>query len=309
MGRITRNGKTVDYHRIYSQVYDSPTISFFDIAVNARLSRNTVAKYLKEMYTKSMLLGPYIRMKPAPNYTEYVYLMNFSDPYKVFRGLNRFPHVLYHAMTFGDWNTLVITDKQVNFANLVGFESMVSQGLKGYSYTPYVECISWKKSLRKMDNYIHTFRPAAEQKASTPAPSLTWGEDEWKLFCTFKQHMRKKVTPAIRKIKLRYDIYSEWMKTLENHCTIHTGYYPEGYHNCLSYCFLFHTDHIQSVKTLFSFLPTTPFIMELPNQLLVFTSATSPTAIRNLLCTIYDMKTRNIIEKFNHAETLYHVHH
>jgi hypothetical protein len=99
------------------------------------------------------------------------------------------------------------------------------------------------------------------------------------------------------------------MKTLQDHCTIHTGFYPEGYHNYSSYCFLFHTDHIQSVKSLFSFLPTTPFIIELPHQLLILVNVISPDVIRNMFCTIYDMKTSHIIKKCNHAVTLYHGYH
>jgi DNA-binding Lrp family transcriptional regulator len=302
MERIT------NYHQIYSQIYDFPTMSFSDIASHTGLSRNTVARYVKEMYVKGILLGPHIRMKPAPNYTEYVYLMNFQDPYKVFRGLNRFPHVVYHAMTFGDWNTMIITDRLLDFSKLRGFQTMVSQERKGYSYTPQTACISWNESLKKMYNYIHTFAPVPEYKARTPAP-LTWGEDDWTLFSTFKYCMRKKVTVTMKKINVRYETYAEWMNTLKDHCTIHTGFYPEGYHNYLSYCFLFHTDHPQSVQSLFSFLPTTPFIMELPHQLLVFTSTISSDITRNLFCTIYDMKTRCIIRKFNYAVTLYHGYH
>jgi hypothetical protein len=68
--RIAKNGRMVNYHKIYSQIYDFPTMSVSGIASHTGLSRNTVAKYLKKMYTKGMLLGPQIRIKPAPNYTE-----------------------------------------------------------------------------------------------------------------------------------------------------------------------------------------------------------------------------------------------
>jgi hypothetical protein len=299
--------RIINYHKIYSCVYDSPTMSGSDIAFHTGLSRNTVAKYLKEMYTNGMIRGPHIRMKPALNYTEYVYLLNFQDPYKVFRGLRTFPHVVYHAMTFGDWNTMVVTDRQLDFSNLVGFQSLINQGKRGYSYTPHVACISWNESFRKMYSHIEPFTPVPEH-SRTPAP-LDWGEDEWKLFCTFKYSMRKKVTPTIRKINVRYETYSEWMNTLHNHCTIHTGFYPEGYHNYSSYCFLFQTDHIQSVQSLFSFLPTTPFIMVLPDFLFIFVSVISPDVARNLFCTIYDMKISQIIREFSHAVALFHVQH
>jgi DNA-binding Lrp family transcriptional regulator len=300
--------RIITYHKIYSQIYDFPTISVSDIASHTGLSRNTVTRYLKEMYTKGILLGPHIRMKPAPNYTEYVYLMNFQDPYKVFRGLKEFPHVLYHAMTFGDWNTLIITNRLLDFTKLRGFQSLLNRGTRGYSYTPYVGCISWNESFKKMYSRIEPFTPLPKYEARTPPP-LTWEEDDWTLFCTFKYSMRRKVTPAIRKINVRYETYSEWMNTLQDHCTIHTGFYPEGYHNYLCYCFLFHTDHPQSVQSLLSFLPTTPFIMELPDQLLIFVNVISPDITRNLFCTIYDMKTNHIIREFSHAVALFHGYH
>jgi hypothetical protein len=309
MGRITKNKRIVDYYKIYSQIYGFPTITVSGIASHTGLSRNTVAKYLKEMYTYSIVVGPHIRMKPAPNYTEYVYLMNFQDPYKVFCGLRTFPHVVYHAMTIGDWNTLVITDRLLDFSRLTGFQSLVNRSPRGYSYTPQVTCISWNESFKKMYNHMHTVVPVPTEYSRHPAPPLNWGKDEWTLFCTFNHCMRKKVTPAIRKIKVRYETYAAWMNTLKDHCTIHTGFYPEGYHNYLSNCFLFHTDHPQSVQALFSFLPTTPFIMELPDQLLVFTSTISPDITRNLFCTIYDMKTSRIIKRFSHVVTLFHARH
>jgi len=95
--------KRKSYHKIYEQIYQDPRISLIDITQNTGLSRNTVSRYLQEMYSQGILIGPYLRMKPAQNYREYVYLMNFSDPFFAFKGLKGFPHVLCCAVTFGDW--------------------------------------------------------------------------------------------------------------------------------------------------------------------------------------------------------------
>ncbi len=53
--------------------------------------------------------------------------MDFSDPFKIFKGLREFPHVLYHAVIFGSWNTVVITDRHLDFSKLIGFQSMLYQ--------------------------------------------------------------------------------------------------------------------------------------------------------------------------------------
>ncbi|MBU7017675.1 MAG: hypothetical protein HXS44_09210 [Theionarchaea archaeon] len=106
---------------------------------------------------------------------------------------------------------------------------------------------------------------------------------------------------------MRYESYSPWFKDIENHCSIHTGFYPEGYIAYLSHCFLIYTDFEESVKLLFSFLPVTSSIVEVGNCLLVFTNAFQSDITRSLFCTLYDMKVKGILKKFYHAVALYHI--
>ena len=231
--------------------------------------------------------------------------MNFTDPWTTFRGLKGFPHVVYTAMTFGDWNTMVVTDRLLDFSRLVGFEKVVNQGTRYCSYTPKVEHRTWDESFKKVYEQLNRFVPVRDKYKDRRLTSLQWGQDEWKLFYAFN-FMRKKVTPILRRIKVRYETYTKWMETLQDHCTIHTGFYPGGYKNYLSHCFLFFTDYEESVKSLFSLLPTTSFVMELDKQLLVFTHVTSSDVKRNLICLIYDMKTKKMIKWFRQAVALFH---
>ena len=254
-------------------------------------------------YAQGVLCGPYIQMNPAPNYKEYVYLMNFLDPPKVYRGLKGFPRILQYGITFGSWNTMVITDSNLDFSKLVGFQSMVSQGARGYTYTPKVEYTLWDQTFERMYGQIEKITPAQKEHKKCKVHSLNWENDEWKLFCAFKSNVRQKTTPTLREIKVRYETYSQWMKTLKDHCTIHTEFYPEGRETYIGYCFLFSTDHKSVVKSLFSLLPTS-VITEVGDQLLVFAWVDSPDTTRRLFCTIYDMKTVKIIEEFSHVVLL-----
>ena len=77
MGK-SRMKRLEKYYRIYEQIYANPVITICDIAENTGLSRNTVSKYLHHMYANKIIVGPYLTMKPAPNYKEYLYLMNFK---------------------------------------------------------------------------------------------------------------------------------------------------------------------------------------------------------------------------------------
>ena len=305
MGKITQMRRLRNYYRIFEQIYEVPTMSIYEISQNTGISRNTVAKYVKDMYVKGILRGPCIRMKPALHYKEYVYLLNFSDPWIAFNGLKGFSHVVYCAMAFGDWNTMVITDRPLDFSKLVGFENVVKQGVRYCSYTPKVRFRTWDESFEKIYEHIDRFTPAREECKDRRLTPLDWGTDEWKLFSAFN-FMRRKATPLLRKIRIRYETYTQWMETLETHCTIHTGFYPQGYETYTNYCFLFFTEYEESVKSLFSLFPTTPFIVELDKQLLIFTHVTSSEMKRRLFCFIYDMKTKKMIKRYRQAVVLFH---
>ncbi len=296
------------YFKIFEKIHADPFISALDISLSVGLSRNTVTKYLKDMYEMGILVGPHIQMKPAPNYREYVYLLNFSDPLSVFNGLRTFPHVIHHALTFGDWNTVVITDRLLDFSKLVGFETMVYQGMRGFAFTPKVEYISWNESFQEIYERMEHFSLGEPEKDRKLAPHLEWGEDEWKLFSTFKYDLRKRVTPTLRKIKVGYETFTRWRDTLGGHCTILTGFYPERYQSELIYWLLFDSDYESVVKSLFSILPASPFLVEVGTQLLV-TIATPLDVARKLICTIYDMKTKKIIKRVSQAAGIFYSQH
>jgi len=183
MGKISQKERMKNYYKIFEQIYGDPVMSLYDIAANTELSRNTVSKYLREMYAKSIIRGPSLRLKPTQTYREYVYLLNFSDPWKVFRGLKGFPHVVYHGLTFGDWNTMVITNRLLDLSKLVGFEAVVHQGVRYYSYTPKVGYTSWDESFANVYEQLEWFTPVETEYKDRRLTSLDWSEDEWKLFC------------------------------------------------------------------------------------------------------------------------------
>ncbi|MBU7000813.1 MAG: hypothetical protein HXS51_08625 [Theionarchaea archaeon] len=70
--------------------------------------------------------------------------------------------------------------------------------------------------------------------------------------------------------------------------------------------FLFSTDYEQTVRRLFSYLPTTPFIVGVGNSLMVLMSTALSELKGNVLCCIYDVKTQKIIKSCNHAAVLFH---
>lgn len=306
MGKITSKKRLYYCYRVYEQIYLNNTMKISEIAQNADMSRNTVAKYLKKMYEKDILQGPYLRVNPAQNYTEYVYLMEFADPYMTFQRLQGFPHVVYCAQLFGDWNTIVITDELLDLSQLVGFQDMLFKGVRGVSYTPKANMTSWEQCVYCVEDYVHEFEPQLTPAQRNILPKLPWGNNEWRLFSAFYGNLRKKITPTLKKIDVRYDKYTAWKNGLDVYCTSHTGFYPQGYTSYAHHCFLVSTEYEPQIKKLFSFFPTTSFFMEVGKSLLVIVSVPDPTVIRWLYCVINVMKAYDIIKKFWHAHVVFH---
>lgn len=99
MGNISQIKRLKKYYKIFEQTYENSLMSIYNILQNIRISRNTVAKYLREIYTNDILHSPYICVKPSVAYKEDVYLMNFQDPWLTFNRLKGFPHVVYKAFS------------------------------------------------------------------------------------------------------------------------------------------------------------------------------------------------------------------
>jgi hypothetical protein len=195
---------------------------------------------------------------------------------------------------------MVITDKQLDFPQLVGFQDMVYEKRKGVTYTPKPVFSMWN-CFKSVYNYIDQFTPKRIEYNDQVCPVLPWGKNEWVLYHTFQSCMRKKVTPTLKGIVIQYEHYTKWKKELLDYCTVNTRFYPDGYGNYLHYCFLFDTHYKESVIELFSLFPTTPFAMEVGNQLLVFVALTGSDVTRNVFCIVYDMKVKKMINDWRYA--------
>jgi hypothetical protein len=293
-------------YRIYEQILHENTIRIYEISQNTGISRNTVSKYLHMMYQNQIIQGPYLRVKPAQNYSEYVYLMQFKNPYTVFQSLKGFPHVVYYALLFGKWNIMVITNRFLDLSQLVGVKDIVYQGKRGISETQKANLISWKPSVRKAQEYVKNFEGGTQKRKKEVLPVLPWEGQEWKLFSTFNHDIRKKKTPALRKIDVRYEEYISWEETLDLYCSRHTGFYPDGYKLYDHHCFLVSTDYKSQVKEFFSFFPTSSFFMDVGEYLLVITSVKGSEITRWLYCMAQIMEIKEMINTFQHAHFLFH---
>jgi DNA-binding Lrp family transcriptional regulator len=97
VAKRSRLARLKTYHSIYEQIDREGQIPIWKIAQNIGLPRSTVSRYLSKMYEQKILVGPYLSMRAAPDYREYVYLANFRNPQKKFLGLSHFPSVIVRS--------------------------------------------------------------------------------------------------------------------------------------------------------------------------------------------------------------------
>lgn len=297
---------TFKCYKIFNQIYEVPTIKIYKIRDKTEICRNVIPTYVSNMYARGIMRGPFLFMRATPEYKEYLYLMNFQDPFSTIEGLKEFPHVVYARMAAGDWNVVVITDRLLDLSQLVGAEDMVFQTIVYCRKTPKVLYTPWEKSFAAIHQKIEMFSPVQKTENCRVSPSLYWGEDEWALYQIFKTNLRKKVISSLRENRIRYDTFTKWKNTLHNYCTVNTEFYPAGYYEYARYSFLFSTDYPEKVKSVFSELPATPIFLELDNHLFAILSVVSPGCIKALFRSVFFMKAKKMINEFKTAVMLHY---
>ncbi len=295
MTKISIGKRSSRYHEIYELIYDNPKLPNFEVAKATGFSRNTIATYLHEMATNEIMRGPQLSIQPAENYREYVYLMDFKDPFQVYEGLKRFPHVLYHAMTFGSWNTLIISDMLMDFRKLIGSQNVKYFGARGFSYAPKVNYLLWNEAFEKMYKKIEEFAPERiEKKRRVIVPAVNWNEKQWKLYYAFKDDLRRRASPILKRTRIHRQDYVEWARTLKAHCTIQTRFYPLGYCSYANHWFVFSSSYESVIKDIFSFLPTSSLVMEFGDQLMVSCCLPGSDMTREILKIVSTLEAKGI---------------
>jgi hypothetical protein len=306
MAKRSRQARLRAYHSIYEQIYREGHIPIWKIAQNTGLPRSTISRYLSEMYEQKILVGPYLSMRAASNYREYVYLANFRNPQKKFPGLSHFPSVIDCALTFGDWNTHLVTSQPLDVPRMHGFQELVLMEQKHSTATPKTEFTTWDAAFSKAYTIMSTRSPGNLKREV--APALDWDEEQWKMYDKFSPNLRQIATPTLKESGIRYESYQAWKKELETHCTIHTEFYPESYDHYNHHCFLLKSSFEHQVLEVVSCLPATCRIVEMKNHLLIFINMVSVAVFNELIILVMNMKTSGLLDDLKYASLLKEAH-
>jgi hypothetical protein len=294
------------YHSIYEQIYREGQIPIWKIAQNTGLPRSTTSRYLSDMYEQKILVGPYLNMRAASNYREYVYLANFQNPQKKFPGLSRFPSVVDCALTFGDWNTLLLTSQPLDVPRMHGFQELILVEQKYSTITPKTEFTTWDAAFSKAYEVMGEKSPGNLKREV--APALDWGEEQWKMYDAFSLNLRRIAASTLKESGVRYESYQAWKKELEAHCTIQTEFYPESYDQYNHHCFLVKSSCECQVLDAVSCLPATCRVVEMEDHLLIFISTVSVAVLNNLVILVMNMKTSGLLDDLRYVSVLKETH-
>jgi hypothetical protein len=309
MSRLTKKEKLKRYHAIFNQIYSNPRVYVHEISRNLKFARNTVSGYLEYMYDSLILFGPELRLKYYSGLKQYVYLAKFNDPYAAFDELQRDPKITFCTLSLGDYNIIFMCGEEYDASHIKGFENVLFKGNRGDIITPEVPHVSWKSAFEKMIEQASAFEPdGTKQTRFEVHPPPDWDEEEWKLFSEYQFDFRKKVTPVLRKHLISSDKFYQWLKTLHEHTTVLTRFYPDGYENYTHFMFHLITDYVNPVISLLSNLPTSTICTHVDDGLIVWLAIKSDMTFTDLSAVIHRMKSSGMINDFQQAiGVLYYV--
>jgi hypothetical protein len=293
-GSFRKDESILLYITMANMLREEPFISLSDLSTRLNLPRSVVSTYLEKMYADSRFVGPMISVNPHQNYPVYLSLINFADPYEACETLKSSPSVKNLAISSGRWNTSILADRKMDFTQMKGFREMVFSGERYESSSPQVLYTTgdyWSTIEEKVTHCtVHR-----EIQPRRILPHLYWGEEEWHLYDALRSNVRQDVSAVLHNHHSTGETLHRWKETLQRHCNVHMGFYPQGLDAYMHFCVLFRTAYIHPVKELFSFFPTTPFYTDVDEHVLVQVRITCEMR-RRIGELLYVMKERGIVE-------------
>ncbi len=285
---MKRIDKLPRYHQIYEQLYENPYIYQTNIAKNTPFSRSTVSTYLAEMYDNLILQGPFIFVKPAKNYHEYVYYLEVNNQLSVYKSLSENPHVIEVTACSGDWNISMVTDCLFDVSTVEGFRKIVYQGIKGVTHLSKVTSVDWDHSMEKVQNIIST--PENQSTLYEEIAINPWSEKEWCLYRYFKSNVRKKVMPILREHKIQFQHYQKWVSQLPEIAVIQPAFYPHTFPTYFVFDFLFESAYHQHLTTVLGLLPPTSVFFSAGDHVTARLFAQNSKEVNDLFTLILELK-------------------
>lgn len=290
MGKVSNDVKMRLYYKIYEQLYESPLMCHVELSQKTTICRNTVVKYLNEMYASEILTPPFLSLRSIQPYAEYLSLLNFNSIHFVSPRLRTFPGIVSTVRCGLDWNQLAVASKPLDFQSLKYFRSQVFQGRIERIVTP--KC-SLSESI-EIPSSTHLPRRTSPNHWIIP-----WSKDGWELYKHIRSDMKMKTTPLLKKVKVRYDVFSSWKKTLCEYTSFHLLFYPHGRSAYTHWYFLLKSPY--DLSRLFQQWPASCMVVEVGMYILLKVPVCTSLQLQTLLSLFENLQDDSIIQSPLHA--------
>jgi len=268
--RLTVEQKRKQYRTIYEAIWETPRIFVKDLVILLDCTPNAASNRLKESLEFKYIVGPEIRKKSYKNLKEYMYFINCKHPEYLYMKLREDPDIIYHAKTSGFCDLWIIAKEKIDVKG-----DIILEGYRSDYQTSYASNSTWNKALKIMEEKINSFNPKFYKPLKFPRrysnEVINWSIEDEFLYKYFKYHLRAHIKPIMKKHQISAEKVYNFLNNLQNTCTIHTSYYPDGLSSYDPYLFMFETDYEDFIIDLFSELPSSVSFFKVSNMLFLST--------------------------------------
>ena len=247
-----------DYHTVYEQVYENPLISCKNMAEKTGIPLEKCYQYVKDMYEKSLLRGPVLSVKPAPNYCHYAYFLKVKDPLIFCEILER-EHMVYLSISSGKWNIMAITDACIDFLLTPQVRECILMGVKSATYCPKVVVVDFEESVKRIQDKITSEEKMGKEKTTLyeEIPINSWDEEEWRLYHTFRKNLRCNIAAKLKECSVSPTKYRDWISRLDQFVLMQPAFYPGGLAYYCAVDIIFDSHYHQQIADILGLLPST----------------------------------------------------
>ena len=306
MSRLTESQKKEIHYNIYEQLLQDERVSFTNMAKNLSLARNTVTSHFNYMLENEILLPPSLRLKMFDDLREYAYCLNFEKPVRVFQELENDPRVVYHSMTSGAFDMIVITNTPIDFEAHPCFKECVLEGPRSDLYASHVSRDMYEEAFLKIKK---TAEEGSLKKGLLPSEypprKIIWTDLEWELFYDLKYNVRRTFTEIVKKHGISKELFYQSYEHVKKNCVTLISYFPEGRLNYYDFYFLLKSDYEEALKDLFMQLPCTNMVYHIKDRMAAWINILRTFPVREFFGLLYWMNEHGIIDDIMYSLAFY----
>lgn len=266
--RTTPAERKRHYRIIFEAVFKLPRIRIKNISALLGGKQRATLR-MKEAFEWGYIVGPQIRERSYDNFAEYMYFLNCKDPDLAFQKYFKDERIVFLAQMAGFCNLWIISKGEIEID-----EEIIFQGRRSDYHVSFPPDHTSEQAIRIMRKKVEDFEGKTYVAKGIIQihfnETVEWDEKDKRLYDYFKQDLRKKLSPVMKKYNISKHKVANWFKKLPECCTIQTGYFPETKSSYDQYLFMFETDYEDFIIELFSELPTTSTFFKVGDRLFAY---------------------------------------